>query len=43
MDAALCWLIEAGEVPADRFWVNVELPAPSAGEIDLTGTLESKP
>ena len=35
MEAAICWLLEAGEVPSNRYWVTVQLPAPRLNEIDL--------
>lgn len=43
MDAALCWLIEAGEIPAERYWITVELPAPALREIDLDADLSLIP
>lgn len=43
MDAAICWLIEAGETPADRFWITASLPPPSAQEIDLDADLSEMP
>lgn len=40
MEAAMCWSLEAGEIPANRYWVTVTLPAPSSTEIDLGAALE---
>lgn len=28
MEAAICWHIEAGRVPATKHWIEVELPYP---------------
>jgi len=35
MEAAICWLLEAGETPSNRYWITVQLPAPNITEIDL--------
>lgn len=39
MNAAYCWLTEQGEIPADRFWVTINLPTPSANEIEIAGQI----
>lgn len=41
MDAALCWALEAGKMPANRYWITVTLPSPSLTEIDLDAELEA--
>lgn len=28
MSAAICWHMEAGHIPAARYWVEVDLPEP---------------
>lgn len=35
MDAAICWLLEAGHTVVAHFWIEASLPAPKSAAINL--------